>query len=367
MFIFFRRSFITDYPGSAERPIEIPEDVVDWTKVFSELSDDSDIKVLSMSVTDDSQDLSRTISIGVESPPSREEGGSPEIPLIRKRKAVGVAEASRRPKAARQDTSDPIFSDLSPLSQPKSSHSISVGELGNMEVGSSHVGDVARSSPLTVGVAIIEVVEGTFIVNGLGEEGREFLPRGGGFVEKPYEPPVYDGKDWYVGPSSPTVVCPPGPGNHGRGKGLMTLNALAEAQGRPGFPMSTLMSEIESPYGVLPCLLLHFHCYVRLSSNFRVTDVRLIFIGAGNLNKDLEDMDPKVLAERRAKQNARHAGLVAPTSSVVSPPTSALNAPKTSQANPALTLAQVRPQGSHPGECSAQGAVLINFYLVICP
>ncbi|OMO60987.1 hypothetical protein COLO4_33639 [Corchorus olitorius] len=106
-----------------------------------------------MSVTDDSQDLSRTISIGVESPPSREEGGSPEIPLIRKRKAVGVAEASSHPKAARRDSSDPIFSDLSPLSQPKSSHPISVGELGNMEVGSSHVGDVARPSPSTVGVA----------------------------------------------------------------------------------------------------------------------------------------------------------------------------------------------------------------------
>ncbi|OMO61465.1 hypothetical protein COLO4_33424 [Corchorus olitorius] len=107
----------------------------------------------------------------------------------------------------------------------------------------------------------------------------------------------------------------------------MTLNALAEAQGRPGFPMSALMSEIESPYGVLPC----------------------------NLNKDLKDMDPKVLAERRAKQNARRAGLVAPTSSAVPPPPSVGKAPETPQANPALTLAQACPQGPHPGESSAPG------------
>ncbi|OMO62539.1 hypothetical protein COLO4_33019 [Corchorus olitorius] len=161
----------------------------------------------------------------VESPPSREEGGSPEIPLIRKRKAVGVAEASGRPKAARLGSSDPIFSDLSPLSQPKFSHPINVGELGNMEVGSSHVGDVARPSPSTVGVA-------------------------------------------------------------------------------------------------------------------------------SNLNKDLEDMDRAVLVERRAKQNARHSGLTASTSSAAPPPPFVSKAPKTSQVDPALTLAQVCPQGSHPGESS---------------
>ncbi|OMO80055.1 hypothetical protein COLO4_24267 [Corchorus olitorius] len=80
LFIFLRRSFVTDNPGSADRPIEILEDTVDWVRAFSELSDDSDI-------------------------------------------------------------------------EPKSSHPISVGELGNMEVDSSHVGDVARPSPSTVGVA----------------------------------------------------------------------------------------------------------------------------------------------------------------------------------------------------------------------
>ncbi|OMO88927.1 hypothetical protein COLO4_20022 [Corchorus olitorius] len=165
-----------------------------------------------MSVTDNSQDLSRTISIGVESPLSREEGGSPEVPLIRKRKTVGVAETSSRPKAARLGTSDPIFSDLSPLSQSKSSHPISVGELGNMEVG--------------------------------------------------------------------------------------------------------------------------------------------------NLNKDLEDMNRDILAERRVKQSARRAGLVATPATATptaAPPSSSVSkAPETSQAQTALTLAQVCPQGSRPGESSTQ-------------
>ncbi|OMP05505.1 ectonucleoside triphosphate diphosphohydrolase 1-like protein [Corchorus olitorius] len=168
----------------------------------------------------------------MESPPSRGEGGSAEVPLIRKRKAAGVAETSSHSKATRPGTSDLIFSDLSPLSQPKSSHPISVGELGNMEVDSSHVGDVARPSPSTVGMA-------------------------------------------------------------------------------------------------------------------------------SNLNKDLEDMDPKVLAERRAKQNARRAGIAAPTSSVPStaaPPSSSVSkAPETSQAQTALALAQVCPQGSLQGEFSTQG------------
>ncbi|OMO88195.1 hypothetical protein COLO4_20376 [Corchorus olitorius] len=150
LFIFLRRSFITDNSGSADRPIEIPEDVVDWTKFFGELSDDSDIEVFESLGLPLQRHPPQT---GVGSPPSREEGGSPDIPLIRKRKAVVVAETSSRSKAARLDTSDPIFSDLSPLSQPKSSHPISVGELGNMEVGSSHVGDVVRPSPSTMGVA----------------------------------------------------------------------------------------------------------------------------------------------------------------------------------------------------------------------
>ncbi|OMO56706.1 hypothetical protein COLO4_35577 [Corchorus olitorius] len=181
--------------------------MVDWAKIYSELSDDSDIEVFEGLGLPLQRHPAQT---GVESPPSREEGGSPEIPLIRKRKRLWVAEASSRPKAARLDASDPIFSDLPPLSQPKSSHPISVGELMNMEVG--------------------------------------------------------------------------------------------------------------------------------------------------NLNKDLEDIDPKVLAERRAKQNARRAALSAPTPSAVPQPTSVNKASETSQANPALTLAQVRPQGSHPGESSAQGA-----------
>ncbi|OMP11234.1 hypothetical protein COLO4_03944 [Corchorus olitorius] len=68
-------------------------------------------------------------------------------------------------------------------------------------------------------------------------------------------------------------------------------------------------------------------------------------------------MDPKVLAERRAKQNARRAGLATPTSAVPPPP-SVGKTPETPPANPALTLAQACPQRPHPGESSAQTLLL---------
>ncbi|OMP11656.1 putative Calreticulin precursor [Corchorus olitorius] len=203
-----------------------------------------------MSATDDSQVLSRTISIGVESPPSREEGDTPEIPLIRKRKATGVAEASSRPKVARLDAFDPIFSDP------------------------SHVGDVIRPSPSTVGVA------------STSEAGTNTL--------------------------QPNVCV--ASGSTAGSSGSVERNWVRRYNERVDRAFSAAVS-MQSKY----------------------------LKGAGNSNKDLENMETKVIAERRAKQNARRAGLVASTSPVVPFPSSVSKAPETPQANPPLTLAQACP------------------------
>ncbi|OMO82982.1 hypothetical protein COLO4_22750 [Corchorus olitorius] len=258
-----------------------------------------------MSVTDDSQDLSRTICIGVESPLSREEGGSPEVPLIRKRKTVGAAETSSHPKAARLGTSDPIFSNLSPLSQPKSSHPISVGELGNMEVGSSHVGDVARPSPSTVGVASTSGAE----MNALQRDVRVASWRtagSSGSVERNWVRKYNDRVDGAFSAAAPVQS------KYLRGAGNVSITAV-----------KTHVSQV----GLGPV--------------------------SGNLNKDLEDMNRDILAERRAKQSARRAGLVATpataTSTAAPPSSSVSKAPETSQAQTALALAQVCPRGLDRG------------------
>ncbi|OMO64058.1 hypothetical protein CCACVL1_22086 [Corchorus capsularis] len=88
----------------------------------------------------------------------------------------------------------------------------------------------------------VELIDGkevvkteSVVVNALGDVDRKFLPPGQ-YVEQPFVAPWWNGKKWVDGPSHSGV--PVGPGNHGRGKGLMALNVLAQAVGHPGFQSS---------------------------------------------------------------------------------------------------------------------------------
>ncbi|OMO77719.1 hypothetical protein COLO4_25026 [Corchorus olitorius] len=298
-----------------------------------------------MSATDDSQDLSRTINIGVESPPSHEEGGSPEVPLIRKRKATEAGEASSYPKTVLLGTVDPIFSNLSPLSQPRSSYQISVGELVHMEVGSSHVGDVARPSSSTARVEDASEVRSpgsNSVILVLTIVFTTFGRTGGG--------PSLPGSCLSVALGSLVTR------SSRRCLATMMLRPHSRRKGRTFFEAPTSWRHWKQEFfGVQIRRGMKWHVNIKWvdieTKSYNVCKYEL-----GNLNKDLELMDPRILAEKRARQNARRAGLTAPSPSAVPPPTSVSGVLETSstQPNPPLTLAQMPSQGSRPGESSSQ-------------
>ncbi|OMP04776.1 Transposase (putative), gypsy type [Corchorus capsularis] len=125
-----------------------------------ELSDDSDIELFESlrlplrripPPIEDSQNISGTPSMGNSSIPrddhqSDKGSSSSEIPLVRKRKITEPGEASSALRIDRPETNDPTFSSLSPLPPPRSSYSVSVGELGPVAPPIGSVADFSSSA-----------------------------------------------------------------------------------------------------------------------------------------------------------------------------------------------------------------------------